>query len=83
MIKEHYAFITISLATIFLISGLTISGVNQEITGYYVNNNSCEPMTCEELGLEPTGFMKCEGSICYRNCYQDSVLIEMATFCER
>ena len=86
MIKEHYLFITVIASFSLLLTGLlTIGSVNTtESTGYFVRDTMfCEPMTCIERGLEPSGRFYCDKDKCYRDCYQDGVLIEMATFCEK
>ena len=85
MIKEHYLFITIVAFFALLITGLTVSGLNG-VTGYSVKEykpSSCEPITCVERGLEPAGRYYCNEIKCYRDCIQDGVVIEGATFCEK
>ena len=83
MIRDHYLFIIIASVFIFLIIGITISSM-PEITGYYIRDVMfCEPMTCSGRGLDASGRFYCDAKYCYRDCYQASTLIEMATFCEK
>jgi len=85
MIKDHYLFITIAAFFAMLLVGLTFTGI-EEITGYYTKDTSfCEPLTCKERGLVPAGEFYCSKftNKCYRHCYQNGVLIEKATFCEK
>lgn len=84
MIREHYFFITIVGIFVLFILGVTITGTKQTVTGYYVKDIMfCEPMTCSERGLEPSRSFYCDEDLCYRDCYQNGNLIEMATFCEK
>ena len=84
MIKEHWLFLTIFGFTILLIVGITIQGLH--LTGYSVARPAkplyCEPLSCEARGLEPGNFY-CDETMCYRDCYQNGVLIEKATFCKK
>jgi hypothetical protein len=82
MLKEHYAFISITTFFAILVLGATIVGFH-EVTGYYVSDSLCEPMTCLQRGLEPAGRFYCDNNRCYRDCYQNGALIEMAVFCEK
>ena len=85
MIKDHYLFITVIASFSLLLIGLLAAGpVSTAPTGHYVRDTMfCEPMTCSERRLESSGSFYCDKNKCYRDCYQDGVLIEMATFCEK
>jgi len=85
MIKDHYLFIAVIGCFGILLIGLLGVGFQQgTTTGYYVRDIMfCEPMTCAQRQLEPAGRFYCDKDKCYRDCYQDGVLIEMATFCEK
>ncbi|MBD3311927.1 hypothetical protein GF352_00505 [archaeon] len=84
MIKDHHLFLAIVGVFALFVLGVTIPNLEASTTGYYVKETMfCEPMSCSERGLGPGGSFYCDKNNCYRDCYQDGELIEMATFCEK
>ena len=81
MLKEHWLFFSIISIALLYIVVVTIENI--QTTGYSVAKiQYCVPMKCETRGMEPGKFY-CDAKMCYRNCYQNGVLIEKATFCEK
>ncbi len=85
MLRDHYLFLIILGVFFTLILGATFAGIKEfKTTAYAVSKVMyCEPMSCSDRGLMPTGKFYCDKDKCYRDCYQGDVVIKMATFCSK